>query len=73
MPGTAAMTIVAFPVSPRTARDVAHQMRAAGFWTLAPRTWNHVADLAEWLSECAPTPRQLLWLRDAHQKFWTTQ
>jgi esterase/lipase len=69
MPGTAAMTIHVFPVSPRTARDVAHQLRCAGFWSLAPRTWGHVADLAELLAEAPPTAVQIAWLRAAHQKY----
>jgi hypothetical protein len=72
MPGTAAMTILAFPPTPRTARDVAHRLRCNGFYSLPYRTWGHVADLAELLTEYTPTTVQVRWLRAAHQQFLIT-
>jgi hypothetical protein len=69
MEGAVAMTILAFPLSPRTAHQIARRLRTDGFWTMPPRLWNGCADLAEALAEYPPTPRQLVWLRDAHQQF----
>jgi hypothetical protein len=63
------MTVIAFPPSARTARDVAHRLRCNGFYSLPYRTWSHVADLAEVFAEYPPTPSQLTWLQAAHRQF----
>jgi hypothetical protein len=63
------MTIVAFPPSPRTARDIAHRMRCAGFCSLPERTWSNAADLAEYLVDEEPTDAQRIWLWGAYERF----
>ena len=60
--------IVVFPVAPRTARALAHQLRVQGFWSLPVSVWNGAADLAELLTEYPATATQIAWLQ-AHQKF----
>jgi hypothetical protein len=63
------MTVIALPPSAKTAHHVARQLRSDGFWTMSPRIWNGVADLAELFVEHTPTTMQLAWLRAAHQNF----
>ena len=63
------MTIAAFPLSAKAAHRVARQLRSDGFWTMPPRIWNGVADLAEVFAEYPPTPSQLTWLAATHRQF----
>ena len=63
------MTIIACPPSPRTARDMAHRMRCAGFYSLRESVWSNAADLAEHLADAPPTNEQRIWLWGAYQRF----
>lgn len=63
------MTIIAFPPSPRTARDMAHRVRSAGFYSLPEPVWSNAADLAEYLVDEPATDAQRIWLWGAYQRF----
>ena len=62
------MSVIAFPATRKTAHTVALRLRTGGFYSLPPRTWNCVADLAEHLTEAEPTSSHLMFLWGAHQK-----
>ena len=61
------MNVTALPASRKTAHMLARRLRTGGFYSLPPRTWNCVADLAEHLTEAEPTSSQLIFLWGAHQ------
>jgi hypothetical protein len=69
MAEAATMTVIAFPLSIRTAHSLARRLRTEGFWTLPISVWNGAADLVEVLAEQPATAMQLRWLRAAHQNF----
>jgi len=62
-------TVIALRPSPHNARDIAHKLRCAGFYTLPDKVWSQAADLAEYLADTPPTNEQRLWLWTAHQRF----
>jgi hypothetical protein len=63
------MSVIAFPATRKTAHTVARRLRTGGFYSLPPRIWNCVADLAEHLTEAEPTSSQLIFLSGVHQTF----
>ena len=61
--------ITAFPPSLRTARDIAHRMRCAGFYSLPEAVWSNAADLTEHLADTPATNEQRIWLWGAYERF----